>query len=110
MMLSAMCLLVSYMKKQFKGIKYLSLGEVTWRKYFHQITQTGKKWNNINLLLQNKREMVPPHCALSSGNAAGQVARTADSDGNSLFRKLPPSSRPLSIPSDFPEEEHRRSE
>lgn len=33
--------------------------------------------------------MAPPHCALSVGNAAGQVARAADSDGNSLFMKLP---------------------
>ena len=56
MMLSAMCLLLSYMKKQFKGMKYLRLGEVAWLKYFYQITLTGKKWNNIFLLLQNKSQ------------------------------------------------------
>lgn len=108
---SATCLLLSYMKKQFKGMKYLRLGEVAWFKYFHQVTPNGKKWNNMFFLLKNKRrEMVGSStlCHLC-WECCGQVARTADADGNTLH-EAPPCSRPLSIPSDFPEEGHRRSE
>lgn len=110
MKLPAMCLLLSCMKKQFKGMMYPRLREVTWLKYFHQISPTGKKWNNMFLLLKNEEKLfldtVPSLLPILQVRWPGQLTQTR----KLTLHEAPPSSRPLSIPSECPEEGHRRRE